>query len=393
MPYIMVIFFILTFNIYSQTLHTEKPVEVSINDLSVSVNNTLKLKTSDTIKTDTNTVIMIEYANRYYYISPNTEVSISSSSVVLKTGMMFERRSKYNSLDTFLNKQNTIKLYSDLYPLRASKITTFYLLSMEKVVIKRSRLNNSGWPVVKFNLAGSSEGYNVYRSIFGIHLGSRQANIPFDLTFDMDDGSVVSMRSIFECVLTPAPPPKPKEVLQVNRQMTTILSDPAKSAAERALLQNEVYNQFIPKLYCEDSVHIMPSFGRYSSYYGAFRGYTSDYARFHEGFDMANDTGTPIRASNAGLVRISRELFTRGNCVVIDHGEGVFTSYFHMSKLIAKEGTMVNKGDIIGEIGTTGMSTGPHLHWELRAGNVTVDSLSILDKTFIFNKKTMVQII
>ncbi len=393
MHYIIVLFLIFTLNVYSQTIHTEKSINIDINGEDVSVSKTLKLKNQDVIKTSDNTVVMIEYSNKYYYISPKSEVSISSSAVVLRAGMMFERRSKYDSLDIFESKQNNLKLYADPYPLRASKITTFYLLSMEKIVIKRSRLSNSGWPVVKFNLAGSSDGYNVYRSIFGIHLGSRQASIPFDLVFDLDDGSIVSMRSLLECILTPPPPPKPKEVLTMNRQMTTILSDPAKSAAERALLHNEVYNQFTPKLYCENSVHIMPSYGRYSSYYGAFRGYTSDYARFHEGFDMANDTGTPIRASNAGLVRISRELFTRGNCVVIDHGEGVFTTYFHMSKLIAKEGTMVNKGDVIGEIGTTGMSTGPHLHWELRAGNVTVDSLSILDKTFIFNKKKMVQII
>ncbi len=317
----------------------------------------------------------------------------TSNAVTVKTGTIFERRTKYNSLDTFLNKQNGVKLYADPYPIRASKITTLYLLSEEKADIKRSRVSNSNWPVVKFNAAGESEGYNLYRSIFGIHLGSRQSNIPLDITFNLDDDSIVYMRAILECILTPPPPPKPKEVLTMNRQMTTILSDAQKSAEERALLQNKVYNQFIPELYCEGSVHIMPSYGRYSSYYGAFRGYTSDYARFHEGFDMANDTGTPIRASNRGLVRISRELFVRGNCVVIDHGEGVFTTYFHMSKLIAKEGTMVEKGDIIGEIGTTGMSTGPHLHWELRAGNVTVDSISILDKTFKFNKKKMVQIL
>ena len=89
---------------------------------------------------------------------------------------------------------------------------------------------------------------------------------------------------------------------------------------------------------------------------------------------------------------VSRELFVRGNCVVIDHGEGVYSSYFHMSKLIAKEGQYVKKGEVIGLIGSTGMSTGPHCHWEMRAGNMTFDPLSILEKPVSFNTKMLTQI-
>ncbi len=271
-------------------------------------------------------------------------------------------------------------------------LASLYILSKEGIVIKESSLRNSSLPIVTFNLAGSNNGYNVYRSVFGIHLGWRERVLTFRTTIDLDDGSVVSIRQDLSCELTPSPPARPQQIPGVNTQMQTILGDAKRSADERKLLHDRVYTQYMPKLYFGNSIFIIPSFGRYSSYYGEFRGYTSQYARFHEGHDIANDRGMYIRASNDGIVRISRELFVRGNCVVIDHGEGIFTTYFHMSKLIAKEGDFVKKGDIIGEIGTTGMSTGNHLHWELRAGNVTVDPLSILNKRFVFDEKNMVQI-
>ncbi len=392
MKYSVFIFFIISINIYSQTLYSDNPIKIERNNDNLYASNAIKLRLDDIVTTDENTVVMIEYNNKYYYIAYNSAVSIGDNDIILEKGMIFERHSKYKSLDIFLNKQKFIKLYADPYPFYAGKIGSLYILSMEKIIIKKSSLRNSALPMVVFNLAGSNNGYNVYRSIFGIHPGWREKILTFKTTFNLDDNSTVYIKEQLLCNLTPPPPEKPNQIPGVNKQMKTILGDAAKSGEERKLLQNDVYTQFIPKLYSEDDVHIMPSFGRYSSYYGAFRGYTRGYARFHEGFDIANERSTYIRASNAGVVRISRELFVRGNCVVIDHGEGVFTSYFHMSKLIAKEGTFVKKGDIIGEIGTTGMSTGNHLHWELRAGNVCVDPLSILDRRFVFNEKNMILI-
>ena len=72
-------------------------------------------------------------------------------------------------------------------------------------------------------------------------------------------------------------------------------------------------------------------------------------------------------ASNNGKVVLAMNLITTGNTIVIDHGMGIFTSSFHMSKLLVKEGDFVSKGDVIGKMGSTGYSTGSHLHfgiWE-----------------------------
>lgn len=83
----------------------------------------------------------------------------------------------------------------------------------------------------------------------------------------------------------------------------------------------------------------------------------------HLAIDIANAVGTPIVASNNGKVALAMELITTGNTVVIDHGMGIFTSSFHMNEILVNEGDFVSKGDVIGKMGSTGYSTGSHLHF------------------------------
>ncbi|MDF2595731.1 MAG: uncharacterized protein K0R69_2072 [Clostridia bacterium] len=111
---------------------------------------------------------------------------------------------------------------------------------------------------------------------------------------------------------------------------------------------------------------VQPAKGRITTDYCATR-YTNDNPTpsRHLAIDIANSTGTSIVASNNGKVVLAKKLIVTGNTVVIDHGWGVFTSYFHLSKISAKEKDFVTKGNIIGEIGSTGYSTGPHLHFAI----------------------------
>ena len=85
----------------------------------------------------------------------------------------------------------------------------------------------------------------------------------------------------------------------------------------------------------------------------------------HLAIDIANNTGTPIMASNNGKVVLAKKLIITGNTIVIDHGMGVFTSYFHLSKISVKEKDVVTKGKVIGKMGSTGYSTGSHLHFAI----------------------------
>ena len=95
-------------------------------------------------------------------------------------------------------------------------------------------------------------------------------------------------------------------------------------------------------------------------------GYGPRWGRMHTGIDIAARGGTPLHASKAGEVIYAGWLGGYGNTVVIDHGEGVATLYGHQSRIAATEGQILNQGDVLGFVGTTGHSTGNHLHFEIR---------------------------
>lgn len=88
--------------------------------------------------------------------------------------------------------------------------------------------------------------------------------------------------------------------------------------------------------------------------------------RFHEGLDFAAPAGTPVYATAAGIVKLAGLNGGYGNCVEIDHGYNYLTRFGHLSKIDVREGATVRRGDKIGEVGSTGKSTGPHLHYEVR---------------------------
>jgi murein DD-endopeptidase MepM/ murein hydrolase activator NlpD len=86
----------------------------------------------------------------------------------------------------------------------------------------------------------------------------------------------------------------------------------------------------------------------------------------HTGVDFAVPAGTPVVASNAGLVALAEEHFFGGRSVILDHGEGLYTMYFHLQESLVRPGQHVSQGEPIGRVGSTGRATGPHLHWGVR---------------------------
>ncbi len=103
-----------------------------------------------------------------------------------------------------------------------------------------------------------------------------------------------------------------------------------------------------------------------TSAFGTRRTYNGRPGGWHGGIDLHAAEGAPIYAPAAGVVGLSKKLYVRGNTVVLRHGLGVCSGYYHMSKRVAQEGQKVNKGDLLGYVGATGLVTGPHLHWEVR---------------------------
>jgi murein DD-endopeptidase MepM/ murein hydrolase activator NlpD len=113
---------------------------------------------------------------------------------------------------------------------------------------------------------------------------------------------------------------------------------------------------------------------RITTFFGTRRSYNGGpYRSYHEGIDYGAPQGTPVYAPAAGTVGLAEPLRVRGNSVVLLHGMGVCSGYWHLSKILVQPGKVVEAGELIGLVGTTGLSTGPHLHYEIRVSGVPVD--------------------
>lgn len=119
---------------------------------------------------------------------------------------------------------------------------------------------------------------------------------------------------------------------------------------------------------------IWPAKGRISGIYGSQRILNGKPRRPHYGVDVAAPRGTPVVAAQAGVVALAHPgLYFAGKTIILDHGQGVTTTYIHLSEIAVRKGQTVRRGQRIGRIGTTGRSTGPHLHWGLNWGLTYLD--------------------
>ena len=117
-----------------------------------------------------------------------------------------------------------------------------------------------------------------------------------------------------------------------------------------------------------------------SSHYGARRSVNGGpYDTYHEGTDFSAYGGTPVYAPASGRVVLAEPLIVRGDAVILDHGLGIHSGYYHLSSINVHSGDEVLAGDLLGEVGTTGRSTGNHLHWDLLIGTTWVDAEEWID--------------
>jgi hypothetical protein len=125
----------------------------------------------------------------------------------------------------------------------------------------------------------------------------------------------------------------------------------------------------------------IPVPGEMNGPFGTRRVFNGELQSHHTGADFRAQTGDPVHAAAAGVVRLTKDLFYSGNAVIIDHGAGVFTSYSHLSRIDVKTGQKVGKGQPVGLAGATGRATGPHLHWGVKVNSMNVNPLAFVRVT------------
>lgn len=156
--------------------------------------------------------------------------------------------------------------------------------------------------------------------------------------------------------------PSPEQLTQIKEEQTLKHDTFAHSAPER-----EWAGDFRP-----------PAQAQISGVFGTARVFNGQTQSVHQGLDFAVPTGTPVDALNRGNVILARPLFFEGNCVIIDHGQGLMTIYMHLSRIEVNEGDRVDRGQQIALSGGTGRASGPHLHVAVRWQGIYLDPATML---------------
>ena len=112
--------------------------------------------------------------------------------------------------------------------------------------------------------------------------------------------------------------------------------------------------------------------------FGTRRMFNGKLASIHKGMDFRASMGTPVKAGNSGMVVLAQPLYYEGNCVVVDHGLGLYTLSMHLSRIDVRVGQVVSAGERLGLSGATGRVTGPHLHWAVRWQGAYLDPAKVL---------------
>jgi murein DD-endopeptidase MepM/ murein hydrolase activator NlpD len=161
----------------------------------------------------------------------------------------------------------------------------------------------------------------------------------------------------------------------------TPLLDPKIREEENRYLR-QIFAQVSPDPLWEKAF-IQPVDNVITSPFGRARSYNNQPATsFHAGIDIRGKPGTEVHAAARGKVVLAKETQVRGNIIVLDHGHGVYTVYAHLKAFNVEPGDMVERGQVIGQVGSTGLVTGPHLHWEVRVGGAAVDPLQWTEQLF-----------
>jgi murein DD-endopeptidase MepM/ murein hydrolase activator NlpD len=132
-----------------------------------------------------------------------------------------------------------------------------------------------------------------------------------------------------------------------------------------------------------DMEFILPVKGITTGIFGTKRFYNGIEGNYHNGFDIAADTGTPIVAPSSGKITLTGDFFYNGKSIILDHGRGLKSIMIHLDEILVEENQYVEKGQIIGKVGTTGKSTGAHLHWSVLVNNTYIDPELLIDKSAI----------
>jgi len=210
-------------------------------------------------------------------------------------------------------------------------------------------------------------------ALAGASLETKPGSYPIQLHAENATGQAVS----FEKGIPVARQRYPRVLLKVPGRYTAPSAEEQHEIEEDKKTKEEAFKTLSAEREWRGSF-APPVDAQISDVFGVQRVFNGSVQSTHQGLDFRVPAGTPVAAVNRGQVILARPLFFEGNCVVIDHGQGLLTLYLHLSKFSVEEGDVVKKGQQIGVSGGTGRATGPHLHLAVRWQGVYLDPQVLL---------------
>ena len=222
-------------------------------------------------------------------------------------------------------------------------------------------------------------GPNTWRAIGPVPVDAT-GEVPARVTIERASGAIDSAHAT---VVLPKPKPAKsggrRRALSVPPRFTQPLDAETQARIEREnATAREIGRRAHDSPPMWNSPFVRPRDAVVTSRFGSGRMFNGTLTSRHLGVDFRGATGSPVHAANRGVVALVGDFFLAGNVVYIDHGGGVVTAYFHLSKALVAAGDTVERGQEIGLVGSTGRVTGPHLHWSARYGTVTVNPLDLI---------------
>lgn len=210
-------------------------------------------------------------------------------------------------------------------------------------------------------------------ALAGISLETKRGAYPIQLQAETFAGEAVS----FEKEIRVERQRYPRVLLKVPGRYTAPSAEEQHQIEQDKETKAEAFKTLSPGREWKGSF-APPVNAEISDVFGVERVFNGSVQSTHQGLDFRVPSGTSVAAVNSGRIILARPLFFEGNCVVIDHGQGLLTLYLHLSKFLVNEGDDVKKGQAIGLSGGTGRATGPHLHLAVRWQGVYLDPQVLL---------------
>lgn len=210
-------------------------------------------------------------------------------------------------------------------------------------------------------------------ALAGASLETKPGTYPIQIHAETAAGQAVS----FEKGIAVARQHYPRVLLKVPGRYTAPSQEEQHEIEQDKKLKEDAFKTVSREREWEGSF-AAPVKAEISDVFGVQRVFNGSVQSTHQGLDFRVPSGTPVAAVNRGKVILARPLFFEGNCVVIDHGQGLLTLYLHLSKFSVKEGDVVEKGQQIGLSGGTGRATGPHLHLAVRWEGIYLNPQTLL---------------